>query len=353
MADLVRDLRPSVVLVLAKGASGLATGSGVIYAEDGRILTNYHVVAGSTAFAVRLQESDDVEARVFDAELLGYDAEVDLAVLKIGDGPFRAARLGGAGQLSLGDTVVALGFPLADQTGGSLVVTEGIVSSKRSDGLREVIQHQASVNPGNSGGPLVDMDGEIVGINTYVVRRSQADDVGIEGFNLAVAIDEATSRLASLETGALVGAPTAEQTITNETFGFALTLPPGWNVTLEEEDTLFAASPELGAFFALVFDVDHVDFEAPDEWAAYWYEVGATDLEGHELVVEDIDVDEDGNPMWLYLESYLIDGVPYACMEAFFYHPEFGMRMYLESPDAVFETAVEDFEIIADSFTEF
>ena len=134
------------------------------------------------------------------------DASVDLAVIKIPGGPYKPAEFGSLSDIELGDSVVALGFPLPDVTGGSLTVTEGIVSSKRNDGVRDIIQHQASVNPGNSGGPLVSTDGKIVGLNTYVLRRA-TNDVPVEGFNVAIAIDEAVERLTDLESGNLMRPP--------------------------------------------------------------------------------------------------------------------------------------------------
>jgi S1-C subfamily serine protease len=164
---------PAVVRVESRGVgrSG-GTGSGVIIAGDGLVLTNSHVIAGASRVRLGFATGDDGMA-----EVLGDDPDTDLALLRAAlprDTP--AATLGNSKTLARGHLVVAIGNPL----GFEATVTAGVVSalgrSLRADGgrlLDDVIQTDAALNPGNSGGPLVATSGEVVGINTAVIRGAQ------------------------------------------------------------------------------------------------------------------------------------------------------------------------------------
>ena len=155
-------------------------GSGFVVSADGLIVTNNHVIAGATKIRVRLED------RYYDAELKGTDDATDLALLKIDAGrPLRALALGDSEALRVGDYVMAIGNPLLlDHT-----VTVGVVSAKgRSIGLsrdssfENFIQTDAAINRGNSGGPLVNLKGEVVGIAT-------AMNWGAENIGFAVPVD--------------------------------------------------------------------------------------------------------------------------------------------------------------------
>jgi S1-C subfamily serine protease len=164
---------PAVVRVESrgKGRSG-GTGSGVVIAGDGLILTNSHVVAGASRVRLGFATGDDAEA-----EVLGDDPDTDLALLRAAlpcDTP--AATLGNSKTLARGHLVVAIGNPL----GFEATVTAGVVSalgrSLRAHGGRlvdDIIQTDAALNPGNSGGPLVATSGEVVGINTAMIHGAQ------------------------------------------------------------------------------------------------------------------------------------------------------------------------------------
>ena len=158
-------------------------GSGFIVDRSGIVLTNNHVVEGADKITVKL--SDD---RQFDAKLVGRDPKTDLAVIRIGDGKenFPVATLGDSNQLKVGEWVAAMGSPF----GLANTITAGIVSAKgRNIGAGpydNFIQTDASVNPGNSGGPLVNMRGEVIGINTAIFSQS-GGNLGI-GFAIPISL---------------------------------------------------------------------------------------------------------------------------------------------------------------------
>jgi serine protease Do len=145
-------------------------GSGVIVDEQGFIVTNYHVIENAAQVTVKLSDGRTVN----NVSIVGADPEADLAVLKIEASGLAAAPWGDSDALEVGDEVLAVGNPYRlDRT-----VTAGIISAKGRPGVvgplvhQEFLQTDAAVNPGNSGGPLVNMDGEVVGINTAIVGQS-------------------------------------------------------------------------------------------------------------------------------------------------------------------------------------
>ena len=174
VAAVVDSVGPALVHVRAVRADsrGLAGGSGVVVDDAGTFLTNSHVVHGATAI-----EAEFSDGRTRLADVVGDDPATDLALLRVtGDGPFPHARLGDSNRLRVGDFAIALGSPL----GLARTITLGIVSALgrtlRGGGgrvIEGVIQTDAPLNPGNSGGPLVDSSGSVVGINTAVVAGAQ------------------------------------------------------------------------------------------------------------------------------------------------------------------------------------
>ena len=169
---------PSVVQVRASRGGG----SGVVMDGEGHVLTNHHVVAGANS--VRLVLSS---GRTVTAEVVGSDADDDIAVLRANAGDLRAARLGVSADLRIGQPVIAVGSPLG--LNGS--VTSGVVSAlDRGATAEAMIQTDASINPGNSGGPLVDLDGRVVGINTSIATLGGRGSGNI-GIGFAVPIDRA------------------------------------------------------------------------------------------------------------------------------------------------------------------
>jgi S1-C subfamily serine protease len=163
IADEIASLRG----LTPAGATRESVGSGVIVAEDGVIVTNYHVVANSDAIDVAL-----ADGRTFTADLVGADAATDLAVLRIDAKQLPTAAWGDSDTVEVGEMVWAMGSPFGlDRT-----ITYGIVSAVGRRGVlespyQEFLQTDAAINPGNSGGPLVDVHGRVMGITTAIVGR--------------------------------------------------------------------------------------------------------------------------------------------------------------------------------------
>ena len=164
-------------------------GSGVIVSAEGHIITNNHVV----------EQVDDIEVQMHSgqtrkARLVGADAQVDLAVLKIDEPGVKPLKFGDSDAVQAGDFVLAIGNPF----GFEETVTDGIISSKgrpnRVDGFGDFLQTNAAINPGNSGGPLINLRGEIVGINTAIISRSG----GSQGIGFAIPSNSARTALESL-----------------------------------------------------------------------------------------------------------------------------------------------------------
>jgi serine protease Do len=155
-------------------------GSGFIISQDGYVLTNAHVIDGATDVYVKLTDK-----REFKAKVIGSDKRTDVAVLKIEGTKLPKLTIGDSDKIKAGEWVIAIGSPFdLDNT-----VTAGIISAKARDtgDYLPLIQTDVAVNPGNSGGPLINMRGEVVGINSQIYSRSG----GYMGISFAIPIDEA------------------------------------------------------------------------------------------------------------------------------------------------------------------
>lgn len=153
------------------------SGSGIVLDREGYILTNSHVVRGRTGISVVLHDE-----REYQAKLIGTDSKTDLAVLKIEVPDLHPLTFGNSDQIEVGDWVLAVGSPF----GLTQTVTHGIVSAKGrtrvaeiSIAYQEFIQTDAAVNPGNSGGPLLNLRGEVIGVNTAIATQGEAYNAGI------------------------------------------------------------------------------------------------------------------------------------------------------------------------------
>ena len=173
----------SVVSISCSGYGSASTGTGVVLTSDGYIVTNAHVVDGAGSIDVLM--TDD---RVFSAAIIGSDEISDLAVLKVEVSDLTPARFGDSAQLRIGDTVAAIGDPLGVKFRGTY--TDGIVSAINRDvdmdgRTMTLIQTNAALNSGNSGGPLINCYGQVIGINTMKIGAF-TDSAGVEGIGFAI-----------------------------------------------------------------------------------------------------------------------------------------------------------------------
>lgn len=174
---VVDTVGPAVVGIAVRKSANAHTpdqqgaGSGVILAPDGYILTNDHVVHGADAISVTLQDGGS-----FEATLVGTDPATDLAVLRANGSGLPYASLGNSAALKAGQLVIAIGNPFGFQSTVSTGVVSALGRALRSQEgrlIENIIQHTAPLNPGNSGGPLVDSRGRVVGVNTAIIVMAQ------------------------------------------------------------------------------------------------------------------------------------------------------------------------------------
>lgn len=180
--------------IFGSSSTGEATGSGIVISEDGYILTNNHVISSDSSSYYAIQEATGIKINLYgddtayDATVVGTDSYTDLAVLKIDKNGLTPAVLGNSDNVKVGEFVMAIGNPL----GMNYSVTTGVVSAVNrevsSDGtVYQAIQTDAAINSGNSGGALVNADGEVIGINTMKFAGA-----GVEGIGFAIPISSTT-----------------------------------------------------------------------------------------------------------------------------------------------------------------
>lgn len=204
LPEIVKKVSPSVVGVSTILNGGTASGTGFIISEDGYIVTNYHVIEGAQAVSVSLLQSEDGEE--IPAQIIGGDEQTDIAVLKIDKTDCVPVTLGKSSELIVGELAITIGNPLGSELSGT--VTAGIISAlnrKLTIEGREMnlIQTDASINSGNSGGPLINSYGQVVGITSAKVATAYG-----EGLGFAIPIDEALPIISDLiEHGYVKGRP--------------------------------------------------------------------------------------------------------------------------------------------------
>ena len=189
--EVYAKANPATVLVVAQEGESASIGTGIIMTEDGYVITNAHVIMGGESCWVMLAGGWD-----YDAELVGYDADQDIAVLKLVDAEgLPTVEFGDSELAEVGDRVYAIGNPLGIELRGTM--TEGILSAINRDVELEgrtlnVLQTTAALNNGNSGGPLINRYGQVIGINTLKMSGTGApDEATVEGLGFALPISSA------------------------------------------------------------------------------------------------------------------------------------------------------------------
>jgi 2-alkenal reductase len=200
ITSVVQEVEPAVVTVVGT-ISGRATffgvtsdqevsGSGVIISEDGYILSNNHVVEGTKTLSVIINDGTE-----HPAELISRDVFADLAVLKIEGKVPGIAKIGNSDNLKPGETVIAIGSPLGtfrnSVTVGVISATGRTLDSGEGYAIEDLIQTDAAINSGNSGGPLLNLAGEVIGINTLVIRGSNNSSASAEALGFAISSNTA------------------------------------------------------------------------------------------------------------------------------------------------------------------
>ena len=204
LREIYKKCSPSVVSVITTGDDGGGSGTGVILSADGYIVTNYHVIQGGRSVQITLQDGNQYRAK-----LVGGDQTQDLAVLKINAKDLTPAEFGDSDRLEVGDVAFAIGDPLGEELRGTM--TEGIISAidrdVRIDGnVMTLLQTSAALNPGNSGGALINQYGQVIGI-TNMKMMSYFET--IEGLGFAIPSVTTKSVVETLiSTGHIPGRPT-------------------------------------------------------------------------------------------------------------------------------------------------
>ena len=227
LQEIYRKVSPSVVSITATQADGSSYGSGIVMSQSGYIITNCHVVDDAYHLTVTLSDE-----RVYDAQLVGKDSASDLAVLHIDGENLTAAEVG--------DAVAAIGDPLGIELRGTM--TEGIISAINRNLTIQgrtltLIQTTAALNEGNSGGPLINCYGQVIGINTAKIG-GYSSGTGVEGLGFAIPIHVAKEVIDQLiETGYVPGRPSlgVEITVPDLQYRLYFNVPDGLYVTDVDE----------------------------------------------------------------------------------------------------------------------
>ena len=206
LQEIYRRCIGSVVSIVTVTPSGKASGTGIIMSEDGYVITNHHVIENAQAVSVLTSDSQEYAASV-----VGSDETSDLAVLKVEADGLQAAEFGDSSVLQVGDSVAAIGDPLGTALRGTM--TDGIISAINrdltvNDRTMNLIQTNAALNNGNSGGPLINCYGQVIGINTMKMSNFYSSSTTVEGIGFAIPIDTAKPIIDELiEKGYVSGRP--------------------------------------------------------------------------------------------------------------------------------------------------
>ena len=235
IAQVGQLVRPALVQVsypnLERGST--SGGSGFIVRSDGLVVTNRHVVDDRETMTVRLETAEG-ELLEFVGRVLGRGILTDLAAIQLSSNrTFSTVPLGDSDSLGVGDPVFSMGYPTLDYLGPDPTLNDGIVSApERTWEDTRFVQHNADITGGNSGGPLLDRFGRVVGVNTYGLADSRGN---VAGFYLAVASNEIRDRLATYEAG---GPEFATYRNLRWDYGYSIDIPKGWYILDESNEGL-------------------------------------------------------------------------------------------------------------------
>jgi S1-C subfamily serine protease len=177
-SEIIEDAIKGVVTI----RTDIGQGTGFIISEDGYIVTNAHILSGG-----RTIQAITYEQKIINANFIGYDGNLDIALLKI-SGDYNRLKLADSGDVQIGEKVIAIGNPLGLQ----FSVSEGIVSGVHRPGpnnLEAYIQTDAALNPGNSGGPLINKDGKVIGINNFKISGTEGIGFALESNYIEAAVN--------------------------------------------------------------------------------------------------------------------------------------------------------------------
>ncbi len=249
LSDLVSRAEPSVLRI----STPTGTGSGFLYDGAGLAVTNAHVVGGSHFVEVELG------GQKCGAILIGKDDVVDLAVIRVvsdrveGD-LYPTIPIGTSDYIRRGEDVVVIGYPLGEVLRGSPTITRGIISAKGRSGAVSYLQTDAAINPGTSGGPLLNCEGDVVGIVSSKIH--QHGEAAVEGIGLAIDACEFTDRIKRLESGISVG-----ESFRNWVYEYSFDIPQGWHpLPIEDWGQVVFQTDDRKACFR----VDAVDLEGSE-----------------------------------------------------------------------------------------
>ena len=206
LQEIYAKVIPSVASISCVLPNGTSSGTGIVMSQDGYVITNYHVIESAQQIYVTLEDDSQ-----FVADLVGGDETSDLAVLKVEATNLTPAEFGDSDALRVGDMVVAIGDPLGAELRGTM--TDGIVSAINRDvnlsgRQMTMIQTNAALNSGNSGGPLINCYGQVIGINTMKMRNYSTTSATVEGLGFAIPMTSAKPILDELiEQGYVSGRP--------------------------------------------------------------------------------------------------------------------------------------------------
>ena len=228
---------PGQTTIFGRAADQEVSGSGIIISPDGYVVTNNHVVEGSKQVAVILEDGKQLSAKI-----INTDVYADLAVLKADGAMPAVATFGNSDTLRPGETVIAIGSPLGDFKN---TVTAGVVSAtgRRIDTgngyqMEDMIQTDAAINEGNSGGPLVNLAGEVIGINTLIVRGGGFGQAVAEGLGFAIPANTAQLIAGQIVQKGYFARPTlgAEWVAINPRLSQRYALPVSWGAYITQVD---------------------------------------------------------------------------------------------------------------------